>query len=308
MARLILMAVMLCALASLSTSMTLVSDFQGDTFFDNFDFWSAPDPTHGYVYYTTEAQAKEWNYTFVSGNKVYIYSDHTSIASGSGRGSVRISSRKTYDSGLFLFDIEHMPIGCGNWPAVWTCGPNWPNEGEIDVIEGVNKQQVNRQTLHSKAGCSMTNVARNQTGHTNTVDCNSLVNGNQGCSVDDTRTTSFGVGYNNNRGGVHALWWTSSFIQVFFFPRNAIPSDITSGSPNPSSWGAPVGDWPLGSNCPATNFQNHQIIVDNTFCGDWAGNTFNSDGCSGSCTSFVQNNPKSFTEAYWGINSFKVYM
>lgn len=50
-----------------------------------------------------------------------------------GRPSVRISSNKTYNSGLFILDVKHMPFGCGTWPAYWLVGPNWPSGGEIDV-------------------------------------------------------------------------------------------------------------------------------------------------------------------------------
>jgi hypothetical protein len=35
------------------------------------------------------------------------------------------------------------------------------------------------------------------------------------------------------------MQWTSSFIKIFFFPRNAIPADITSGNPDPTKWGLP---------------------------------------------------------------------
>lgn len=51
-----------------------------------------------------------------------------------------------------------MPTGCGTWPAYWLCGDNWPNNGEIDIIEGVNTQNFNQMTLHSKANCNMNGV------------------------------------------------------------------------------------------------------------------------------------------------------
>jgi hypothetical protein len=45
--------------------------------------------------------------------------DHTNIATGSGRKSVRIESKKTYLHGLFIADMSHMPGGiCGTWPAL----------------------------------------------------------------------------------------------------------------------------------------------------------------------------------------------
>jgi len=32
---------------------------------------------------------------------------------------VRISSKTTYNKGLFIFDVKHSPYGCGTWPALW---------------------------------------------------------------------------------------------------------------------------------------------------------------------------------------------
>jgi hypothetical protein len=48
---------------------------------------------------------------------------------------------------------------------------------------------------------------------------------------------TFGAGFNAIGGGVCATEWTSTLISVYFFPRNAIPADITSGNPDPSGWG-----------------------------------------------------------------------
>ena len=52
-----------------------------------------------------------------------------------GRKSVRLESKNTFFGGLLIHDLDHMPTGCGSWPAYWLCGPNWPNGGEIDVID-----------------------------------------------------------------------------------------------------------------------------------------------------------------------------
>ena len=33
--------------------------------------------------------------------------------------------------------------------VVWTLGPNWPYNGEIDIMEGVNLLTNNAATLHA---------------------------------------------------------------------------------------------------------------------------------------------------------------
>lgn len=50
-----------------------------------------------------------------------------------------------------------MPTGCSTWPAFWMCGDDWPNNGEMDIIENINVEIENQSTLHSKDGCDMKN-------------------------------------------------------------------------------------------------------------------------------------------------------
>jgi hypothetical protein len=48
-----------------------------------------------------------------------------------GWWSIRISSKKQYDSGLFIFNVLHSPVGCGTWPALWLSDPNdWPDNDQ----------------------------------------------------------------------------------------------------------------------------------------------------------------------------------
>ena len=63
--------------------------------------------------------------------------DTTPQVSGNRR-SVRITTTYTYTGALVLLDAVHMPTGCATWPAFWSNGPNWPNGGEIDIIEGTS--------------------------------------------------------------------------------------------------------------------------------------------------------------------------
>ena len=48
------------------------------------------------------------------------------------RPQVRLTSKDFYDYGsLWVFDANHLPYGCSVWPAFWTKGPVWPDDGEI---------------------------------------------------------------------------------------------------------------------------------------------------------------------------------
>jgi len=241
--------------------------------------------------------------------------DHNRKGSGRGRDSVRITTKSSWTvrqgspTYLFALDLEHMPTGCGTWPAWWFVGPNWPNGGEIDVLEGINVDQKDQSTLHTSRGCELQSGYHGTGTATNHPNCTSDGKDNTGCGIVGA-PGSFGSSFNNNRGGVYAMVWDHQQIRVWFFHRNAIPSDLGAGSTtaNPSNWGNPVALWQLGSNCSPDHFHNMNMVFDLTFCGDWAGSAFGSD-CpnKGKCNDFVQNNPSAFVESYWIINFVKVF-
>jgi len=211
-----------------------------------------------------------------------------------------------------------MPQGCGTWPAYWLVGPNWPNCGECDIIEGVNVQTNDQTTLHTSNGCNMAGESTPftgawGTGSNNQPATNCYINAanqydNQGCGII-SNTQNYGVPLNNAGGGVWATQWVTSGISVWFFPRNNIPADITQNNPNPSTWGTPYANFQFGGNCNANHFQNMSIVINLTFCGSWAGPAFPGD-CpqyGNNCNSYVQNNPTAFQQAYWSVNSLQVY-
>lgn len=77
------------------------------------------DPTHGYVNYVDRETAKKSGLISSDGSSVYMGVDHTNIAKGRGRDSVRIATKKSYQHGLFITDMSHMAGGvCGTWPAL----------------------------------------------------------------------------------------------------------------------------------------------------------------------------------------------
>jgi hypothetical protein len=191
-------------------------------------------------------------------------------------------------------------------------GSDWPVNGEIDIIEGVHGQSVNTMAMHTNAGCSITSTGA-FSGSLQTDDCD--VNApdqatNAGCAIKSQDTSTYGSGFNANGGGVYATEWTSDALSIWFFPRDGIPSDISSGNPDPSNWGLPHGQF--AGNCDIDeHVKDQKLVFDVTFCGDWAGSVWSTDStCStqaSTCQGFVQNNPSAFQDTYWLINSLKVY-
>jgi len=306
---------LLLSLLTLSLAEYTQTDYwAGKTFYDNFNFFSGNDPTNGYVDFTTRQQAFDWALVD-PGYPSYMGADHVTVSSGRGRASVRINSQQSWtvqpgsSTYLFALDLTHVPTGCGTWPAWWFVGPNWPNSGEIDVIEGIHVNVNDQSTLHTSAGCSLQSGNHGTGTPTGHPSCVSSGKDNAGCGIVGGYG-SFGVPFNQNQGGVYAMEWNHEQINVWFFPRGKIPSDLNPGAThaNPQNWGEPQAFWTFGSNCSPTHFRDVQMVFDLTFCGDWAGPTFGAD-CpgKGSCDTFVKNNPTAFDEAYWLINFVKVW-
>ncbi|KAJ8094593.1 hypothetical protein PM082_010599 [Marasmius tenuissimus] len=289
----------------------LQDKYCGEDILNSWNFFAAPDPTHGMVDYQNKDNAIKKGLAYVQsdGTTVLAVDNTTWLAPGANRASVRISSPKTYSQGLFIADFWAMPYGCSVWPAWWTVGPDWPNGGEIDVLEGVHNSQTNQVTLHTSNGCSTdTNFKSSASGALTKPDCAAGTD-NAGCAFIDSDSRSYGKGFNLQGGGVYAHLWDSEGIKVWFFSRSAIPKDIQDGEPKPytENWGKPVALWRHGNSCDMTkHFYEHAMIIDTTLCGDWAGNTYKDAGCPGTCADAVKD-PKNFDNARWKINYIAVY-
>ena len=292
------------------------SNHNGNSFFanGNWDFFTGADLTDGFVNYqsfsqastggllplgTSNSQQIKMDYSGTKNNPLPGVSDYNGAsgnandanaiyAKGEGRKSVRISTVETWQYGLFIADINNMPGGiCGTWPAFWTLGDGtWPYTGEIDIIEGKNADTQDLTSLHTQFTpdqCSIDSPqsAVGATGTTKTTDCQLDGDNYTGCGVTNTDPNNYGIGFNNNGGGVYAMEWTPQYIQTWFFPHTAIPASLTKGAPTPSSdFGKPYAF--LKGNCDYTQFKDQQMIFDLTFCGGFAGN--NDWGNGQTCT------------------------
>ncbi|KAK0661088.1 putative endo-1 [Lasiodiplodia hormozganensis] len=288
----------------------LEDNYSPENWFDQFNFFTEGDPTNGHVQYVNQTWAEQNGLISVNSqsHSVYMGVDHTNTYKDSGRPSVRLQSKKLYNHGLFVLDLNHMPVGCGTWPAWWTLGQSaeWPAGGEIDIIEGVNDNLNNTNKIYSGTGCSIT--GKGQTAIADSFDCS------QGCGSASTRSDSYGDGFNKANGGVYAMEWTSQWIRVWFFPRSKVPRSLGTDSPDISEFGTPTANFQGGCDIDR-HFKDHAIIFDITFCGDWAGPTFGryadcpmtDSNAWTSCNNFVSNSPESFKNAYWDVNSMRVF-
>ncbi|KAF7518305.1 hypothetical protein PCG10_000545 [Penicillium crustosum] len=308
-----LMLALLCSPVA-ATTYSLVENWQGKNFLDYFNFHVGSDPTNGFVNYLDKETAESSGLVKVTDSgSVYLGVDHATKLDANGkkgRDSVRIGSKKYYDQSLVIADIAHMPGStCGTWPAFWSVGKNWPADGEIDIIEGVNMADHNEIVMHTAGTCSLTDT--DMTGSVNATGCGEDL-GTVGCKIEG-HEGSYGTSFNKQQGGVYTLQWTDEFLKIWFFPRSSIPASITSGKPDVTEFGTPMAL--VQESCDvASAFKAQSFVFDVTFCGDWAGGVYGDSGCPmtgsdsfQSCHNYVANNPAQFKETYWEINSVKIY-
>ena len=122
---------------------------------------------------------------------------------------------------------------------------NWPKNGEIDIVEGVNYQVAAKTALHTSESCSMyahspsyafTGEFDRATGLPDTFtgipatetsvpadNCWNLAPhqwANQGCVIQAERNDTIGQPLNEQGGGVYALEWdpANGYIKSWVFP------------------------------------------------------------------------------------------
>lgn len=68
----------------------------------------------GFVNYVSKSTAKTMGLIQSSSNYFKMkVDDQTPVASGRGRSAVRIVSKDEFADGVYVLDLDHMPVGCG---------------------------------------------------------------------------------------------------------------------------------------------------------------------------------------------------
>jgi hypothetical protein len=322
---------------------SLVKNYTGQTFFDSFNFYSKPDPANSFVQYVDLHTANDsalagfvdyeytndLNQTQHVDKLVYLGVDFTTNTS-SGRPSVRMECKDTFNRALYVADIYHMPGGCGVWPAFWLLGTTlpWPQAGEIDVLEGINDQALNRMSLHTDKQLVLDNnthinstnlpCGQRQEGHTLSTDCNVGSSGGTGCSIMSANAAhqGFGSTFNTNQGGYLVTEFTSNWIKIWQMARstgdmyvaNQVQPNLSAGRMR--SWGPPTAMFSRNGTDLSSYFQNLQMIFNTAFCGPWIDGTWNTSSCASlapTCQDYVSSNPSAFVDAYWLVKGVYVY-
>ncbi|KAL4733321.1 endo-1,3(4)-beta-glucanase xgeA [Aspergillus similis] len=308
-------AIIFPGIARAAGSYKLQESWEGEKILNHFHFFDDADPTNGFVTYVNQSYAESAGLVkSTDSGSLYLGVDYETVLTvdGPGRESVRIESNDYYDQGLYVIDIQHMPGSiCGTWPAFWTVGPDWPTDGEIDIIEGVNKHEANEIVLHTSGTCDV-GGGYEMTGNMTSSECGEA-SGTIGCVVQGQQGSS-GDPFNEQGGGVYAMEWQEDYLKIWYFPRSSIPESLTAGTPDTSSFGTPMAH--LQGSCNfKERFTHQKLILDTTFCGDWAGGVFGDSGCPVSdasdpilsCKNYVAENPAVYKNAYWELNSIKIY-
>ncbi|GAA6062834.1 hypothetical protein JCM10212_002472 [Sporobolomyces blumeae] len=297
--------------SSPSTSWSLSqASMGGYDFFDDWDWFTWADPTHGWVNYQSEQESWDNGLVYVPdtgrNSTIMRVDSWSNLPYGAMRNSVRISSKQKVDIGsLVIADIPRIPYGPTVWPAFWMVGDNWPYGGEIDIIEGVHDSVQNQYTLHTAPGCTLTTPMK-ASGNVLETNCDAFENFNTGCGVQSSDKQSYGSAWNAAGGGVYATQFDETGISMWNFLRDNIPSDIVAGKPDPSNWGTPNARFDASSCDVSKYFASQNLVFDITLGGDWAGATYNAAGFSGTWQDAIRKG-KNFEQAVWEVNYVKVF-
>ena len=287
---------LLLATAAEAQVWNLTDTYSGNTFSNQWNYWgdtntTGTDPTHGLVKFVGKSAAQASNLTYVDQQGIFHARVDTTPVQLEGRPSVRMTSKKTFEDGIIVMNVTHIPIGCSVWPAIWMVNPNtdtYPKGGEIDILENANVADTgsNLVSLHTANSCILSN--QKQTGVTDLTQCQvDYATGNTGCRVEMNQTNSptWGKSFNDAGGGVfvmeRSLGSAGNGVRVWHWSQSQAPASVKSGSQSldVSTFGTPASDMPIANMCHS-DCGSLALVLDITLCGDWAGQTYNQSGCN----------------------------
>lgn len=254
---------------------------QGPSFFEQFEFkWR--DNNHGSPEYLLQAEAE-------AAGVVEAHRTHAILRAGKAsprfefkRETAKIATKETWNHFLATMQYSHVPFGCGVWPAFFTLAPDypWPQGGEMDILEYVNAD-FSKSSLHTAKGCKLSSEAVQRVGafpdrNDMDYDCETGYPDLLGCAPNKWMKTGKDWALNP---GVVAMEWTADFVKIFYIPDNEIPEDLRSETPRPEQWERWLFSYyPLKeSGCQPNVIQPQQMVLQISFCGDWASKVWDAD-------------------------------
>lgn len=175
---------------------------------------------------------------------------------------------------VFVMDAVKVPYGCGVWPAFWTAAlGTWPDGGEIDIFEGVNRQETNQYAVHTSGDGCYADFSQPMLGQPGADNCSIGANYGAGCTVKDKNQNSYGPAFQQAGGGAYIMEFTKDFIKIWFKTRTELPESMKADAKeiNTDELGEPTAYY-ANSRCNIEKFFKPQsIIIDITMCGVWAG-------------------------------------
>lgn len=319
-----------------NVSYVLDAGMQGERFFDFWDF-NTQDMNNGASEFVDSDTA-------VKDGLAQAFPTHTIVRTGlkdwfHKRKSVKLNTKGKWERFLMTMHFTHVPFGHGVWPSFWTDGDDWPNNGELDLLEWANID-ANKVSFHTGGGpnrCKLDAATLNKPGCPQFPDVNG---GGYDCHTDywtkpkmlgcgpySTQAPRFNGEQWSQNPGVVAAQFTDAFIKVFYIPEAEMPSDLSEGVPNPDAWDKWIlsyypfsaSERAVPGSCPNRPFGPQKLVLSIELCGDWAGKTFDvpgqcvnreypaDDDC---CTQYMwdgANDDYLHQRAFFNISWLKVY-
>jgi len=264
---------------------------QGHSFFDGFNFVTQ-DMNHGAAHYLDRGEAMSARVIEAHGSFAILRAGQRDPVYKYKRYTAKIATTRSWTHFLAVMRFSHVPYGCGVWPAFFTLAPGkqWPNGGEVDILEYVN-DDVSKTSFHTGESCRLSPGAVNKYGsmpdrNDMNYECKTQYPEHLGCAPNKWMRS--GESWARNPG-VLAVERTADALRIFFLPEGRVPGDLLAGAPRPDSWDRSllVSYYPFSaSGCSPSVMTAQQFVLGIGFCGDWASKVW---GDSGRCMAKTHN-------------------